>query len=121
MGQWTVEVDEERNRLYLELSGVFEAGDAAEAAEATLSAAERLDADVEMIDDISELQIGDQDAAARLETVKERLSEQGLTTAVRVRPAATATEAQFAEAGEDVEDYEVRTVDTVAAAEDALD
>lgn len=121
MGQWSVDVDEDRNRLYAELSGFFVDEEAAESTEEFIEAAQRLDGSFDMIQDLAELQIGDPGAAEQLERGKRRLAENGLETVVRIPPTATTSELQYEESGEDAESYEVRTASSVTEAETILD
>ncbi|WP_136718071.1 hypothetical protein [Halorientalis salina] len=121
MGQWSVDVDEERNRLYAELSGFFVEEEATESTEEFIEAAERLETGFDMIQDLAELQIGDPGAAEQLERGKRRLAENGLATVVRIPPTATTSELQYEESGEDAENYEIRTASSVTEAETILD
>ena len=121
MGQWSVDVDEDANRLYAELSGFFEEAEARESTDAIVEAADRLDDGFAMITDLTDLQIGDPDAADQLERGKRGVAERGVATVVRIPPAATSSEHQYAEAGEDAEDYDVETAASVADAEELLD
>lgn len=121
MGQWQIEVDETQNRLYTELSGFFEEDEAVETTEEFISAAEQLADGFDMINDLSELQIGDRGAAQQLERGKQGLAENGLDTVVRIPPAAKTGEAQFEEAGEAAEHYDIETAASVEEAESILD
>jgi hypothetical protein len=121
MGQWSVDVDEERNRLYAELSGFFVEEEATESTEEFIEAAERLESGFDLIQDLAELQIGDPGAAEQLERGKRRLAENGLATVVRIPPTATTSELQYEESGEDAENYEIMTASSVTEAETILD
>ena len=121
MGEWSVDVDESANRLYMELSGHFDEEAAAEATDEVIDAAGFLTDGFEMISDLQELQIGDPGAAAQLERGKSYLAERGLAAAVRVPPTALSSQDQFEEVGEDAESYWLETAESVAEAERLLD
>lgn len=121
MGEWSIDVDESANRLYMELSGHFDAEDAAEATDEVVDAAGFLSEGFEMISDLQELQIGDPGAAEQLARGKSDLADRGLAAAVRVPPTAVSSQDQFEEVGEDAEAYWLGTADSVAEAERLLD
>jgi hypothetical protein len=121
MGEWSIDVDESANRLYMELSGFFEEEEAAGATEEIIDAAGFLTEGFEMVSDLQDLQIGDPGAAAQLERGKQYLADQGLDAAVRIPPAAVSSREQFAEVGADAESYWLETAESVSAAESLLD
>ncbi len=121
MGQWQIDVDTEANRLYAELSGFFEEGEAAETADEFIAGAEQLADGFEMINDLSELQIGDPGAAEQLKRGKRGVAENGLGAVVRIPPTATSGELQYEESGETAEAYDVETAASVTEAETILD
>jgi hypothetical protein len=121
MGEWSIDVDESANRLYMELSGHFDAEAAAEATDEVVDAAGFLAEGFEMISDLQELQIGDPGAAEELERGKADLADRGLAAAVRVPPTAVSSQDQFEEVGAAAESYWLGTAESVAAAERLLD
>lgn len=121
MGEWSIDVDESENRLHMELSGYFEADEAAAVTEEVIDAAGFLSDGFEMISDLEELQIGDPGAAEQLERGKQYLADNGLAAAVRIPPTANTGEAQFAEVGQDAESYWLTTAESVPAAQRMLD
>jgi len=121
MGQWQIDVDTEQNRLYAELSGFFEEDEAAETADDFIAAAEELAEGFDMVNDLSELQIGDPGAAEELERGKRGIAEHGLAAVVRIPPTATSSELQYEESDEGAETYEIETATSVDEAESILD
>jgi hypothetical protein len=121
MGEWSIDVDESANRLYMKLSGHFDEEDAAEATDEVVDAAGFLTDGFEMISDLKELQIGDPGAAEQLERGKSDLADRGLAAAVRVPPTAVSSQDQFEEVGEDAESYWLETAASVEEAERLLD
>jgi len=57
----------------------------------------------------------------QLERDKLGVAESGLGTVVHIPPTATSGELQYAESGEDAENYDVETASSVAEAETTLD
>jgi hypothetical protein len=121
MGEWSIDVDESANRVYMELSGFFEEEEAAEVTQEIIDAAGFLAEGFEMVSDLQDLQIGDPGAAEQLERGKQYLADQGLAAAVRVPPAAASSQEQFAEVGAEAESYWLDTAESVSAAETLLD
>jgi len=121
MGELSLEVDEEQDRMYLRLAGSFEEGEAQEFTDKVIGSATRFDSEFDVINDISELHIGDPGAVEQLERAKEGLAERGLNRVVRIPPTAVSGEEQYREAGADAESYDIHTADSVAEAERLLD
>jgi len=105
MGEWSIDVDESANRLYVELSGHFEAAEAAEVTEAIVDAAGFLAEGFDIVSDLPDFRVGDPGAAEQLEWGKQYLADQGLEAAVRVPPAAVSSREQFADVGAGAESY----------------
>ncbi|WP_424017589.1 hypothetical protein ACOZ4N_17210 [Halorientalis pallida] len=122
MADWSVDVDEAENRLYLDLGGHFGPEEAKKANEATKEAVQRLDPGFEVITDLSEFVPGDQDAVKYIEEGKQVVREAGASAAVRVMGEGSTTgQMHFERVGEDEEEYAVAMADTVEEAEKLLD
>ncbi|MFB6083705.1 MAG: hypothetical protein ABEJ94_05620 [Halorientalis sp.] len=122
MADWSVDVDEAQNRLYLDVGGYFGPEEAKKANEATKEAVQRLDSGFEVITDLSEFVPGDQDAVKYIEGGKQVVREPGASAAVRVVGEGSATgQMRFERVGEDEEEHAVAVADTVEQAEKSLD
>ncbi|WP_136718070.1 hypothetical protein [Halorientalis salina] len=121
MGTWNVDTDEEKNRLYLSLDGHFEVEEVAEAADAVIEAAERLDPGFDEINDMSGFEPADQEAMDHIERGKRGITENGVAAVCRVVSESTTGQMQFDRAGEGEEDYQLAKTDSIEKAEKLLD
>ncbi|WP_246984326.1 hypothetical protein [Halorientalis marina] len=119
MGDWNVEADTEKGRLYIELSGYIEGEEAERSTNAVVEAAEKMDEGFDVITDIADVQPGDAEAVENIKRGKEAVAENGATAAVRITPESTTGQMQFERAGD--EPYAVAMADSVEKAEKLLD
>lgn len=118
---WEVDIDREKNRLYLELDGFLEADAAGAAADATIEGAEMLDDGFDMVNDLSNFQPSDQEAMDHIERGKQGIAKNGVAAVVRVMSESTTGQMQFDRAGEDEESYQLAMADSTEKAEKLLD
>lgn len=123
MGDWNVDVDGAKNRLYIKIAGRMSVEEAEESTRAVIDGAERLDEGFEVITDLGEFVPGDQEAVAKIEKGKQAITANGAAAAVRVVPdSASATgQMHFERVGEDEEGYAVAMAESVEQAEKLLD
>lgn len=119
MGEWNVEADTDKNRLYIELSGYIEGEEAERSTDAVVEAAEQMDEGFDVVTDISTVQPGDTEAVENIERGKEAVAENGAAAAVRIQPESTTGQMQFERAGD--EPYAVAMAESVEQAEQLLD
>lgn len=121
MGEWNVEADTEKNRLYIELSGFLDAEESENSTDAVAEAVRELDEGFDVITDISEAQPGDTEAVENIKRGKEAVASHGAAAAVRIASESTSTtgQMQFERAGD--EPYAVAMADSVEKAEKLLD
>jgi hypothetical protein len=119
MGDWNVEADTEKGRLYIELSGYIEGEEAERSTNAVVEAAEKMDEGFDVVTDIADVQPGDAEAVENIKRGKEAVAENGATAAVRITPESTTGQMQFERAGD--EPYAVAMADSVEKAEKLLD
>ena len=118
---WSVTIDEGKNRLWLALTGHIDESEAEAAADATIEGARRLDDGFDMINDLSEFQPGDPAAMEHIERGKKGIARNGVAAVVRVMAESTTGQMQFDRAGEDAESYQLAMADSVEKAEKLLD
>lgn len=122
MAEWDVSVDEDANRLYIDLGGHYDADQAKEANDEVIAAVERMDPGFEVITILEDFVPGDQDAVKYIEKGKKVVRENGASAAVRVMGEGSTTgQMHFERVGEDEEEYAVAMADTVEQAEKLLD
>lgn len=123
MAEWNVDVDERKNRLYIDLSGQFTAEEAEQSTAAVKEAVEQMDPDFEVITDLDGFVPGAQDAVETIEEGKRAVRAAGAAAAVRVVPdSASATgQMHFERVGSDEEEYAVAMAESVEQAEKLLD
>lgn len=119
MGEWNVEADTEKNRLYIELSGYLGAEESNQSSNAVVEGVEELEEGFDVITDISEAQPGDAETVENIKRGKEAVAEAGASAAVRIQPSSTTGQMQFERAGD--EPYAVAMADSVEKAEKLLD
>jgi hypothetical protein len=119
MGEWNVEADTDKNRLYIELSGYIEGEEAERSTDAVVEAAAQMDEGFDVITDISTVQPGDTEAVENIKRGKEAVAENGAEAAVRIQPESTTGQMQFERAGD--EPYAVAMAESVEQAEQLLD
>jgi hypothetical protein len=118
MGDWTVDVDEETNRLYIDLNGAL--GDEGEhSTQAVVDGAAQLDPGFDVITDIRGYRpSGNEETLAR---GKRAMRENGCSAAVRVMPESTTASMHFERVGDEEEAYPVAEAGSVEEAEQLLD
>jgi len=119
MGEWNVEADTDKNRLYIELDGHLGDDEAAKSTEAVVEAADKMDDGFDVITDISNAQPGSAEAVENIKRGKQAVAENGAEAAVRIQPESTTGQMQFERAGD--EPYAVAMADSVENAEELLD
>ncbi len=118
MGSWNVEVDEETNRLYIDLNGAL-GEDGERSTQAVVDGAERLSPGFDIITDIRGYRPSGNEGT--LERGKRAMRENGASAAVRVMPDSTTASMHFERVGEDEEAYPVAHAESVEEAERLLD
>ncbi len=122
MAEWNHRIDEQENRLYIDLGGHFTAEEAQESTNEVKEMVEGLDPGFEVITDLEEFIPGDEDAVEYVERGKRIIREAGASAAVRVMGEGSTTgQMHFERLGEDEEEYAVAMADTVEQAENLLD
>jgi hypothetical protein len=121
MGNWNVDVDTAKNRLYLTLGGKLSEREAAAAADATIEGAERLDAGFEMVNDISEFKPSGKPVDEQIKRGKVGVARNGVDAVVRVVPESTTGEMQWDRAGGGSETYQLAKADSAEQAEKLLE
>lgn len=117
---YDIEVDRDRNRVYLTQYGQLDDETArsllAELDEATAALPDGWD----LVNDLREFAPFDQQSTAYIERGKEVIAENGVRANVRVMDS-TITEIQFSRVGDRDEEFHVATAETVEQAEEFLD
>jgi hypothetical protein len=121
MSDWSVEADEQTNRLYINLSGSMGLEEGKKSNEATMAAVEKLEPGFDVITDIRNFEPGSPEAVELLEEGKARIAKNGASAAVRVMPESTTASMHFERVGEDEEAYPVAEAESVEEAEQLLD
>ena len=121
MGDWDVDVDTEKNRLYLTLEGHLSVDEAETAADTVIEATERLDPGFDEVNDMSEFEPAATEAMEHIERGKRGIVENGVEAVCRVVAESTTGQMQFDRAGEGAEEYAVAKAETVDEAEALLD
>lgn len=119
-GDYEVEVDGVRNRLFLTLDGMLDGETAGEAMDVMLERAENLDSGFDMVNDISSYKPMSQDATDELERGKQGLSALGMSAVVRVTGDSVVGKMQFERVVSDTS-FHVATAETPEQAEEFLD
>jgi hypothetical protein len=119
-GDYTFEVDEEANRLYMTLEGRVDAETAHEALEELETAyLDRLEPGFDVVNDISGFEPISQEAARAIERGKAALGEAGASAVARVMGDSVIGQMQFERHGDD--EYHVATAESREQAEVFLD
>jgi hypothetical protein len=121
MSDWSVDVDEAKNRLYINLEGSMDIEEGRKSNQATMDAIERLDPGFDVITDIRNFEPGSPEAVELLEEGKAAIAEGGCSAAVRVMPESATASMHFERVGEDAESYPVAEAESVEQAEELLD
>lgn len=116
---YELELDRERNRLFLTLEGTMDLETTREYAEDVLSAADQLQPGFDVVNDISGFQPVAQEATDAIEHGKEGLAERGVSAVVRIPGDSIVGKMQFDRVGD--EDYHVATAENCEQAERFLD
>lgn len=120
-GDYEVDIDEDRNRLYLTLEGHLDEEVAEAHVDDMLAAADELTPGFDMVNDISSFTPMSDGATDTIERGKRGLTERGVSAVVRVTGESVVGKMQFERVGDGVEGYHVATAETVADAEELLD
>jgi len=121
MGDWNVDIDQEKNRLYLTLTGHLSAEAAEQAADAVIDASARLDPGFDEVNDMSEFEPAASEAMEEIERGKRGIVENGVEAVCRVVAESTTGQMQFDRAGEGAEEYALAKAESVEEAERLLD
>lgn len=124
MGDYVIETDSVKNRLYLELDGHFDAETVSAAADDVIEASAELDPGFGMINDISSFKPTADEASVHLKRGAKGAAENGLGTVVRVTGESITGELQWDQVSDEVTqevDYDVYKVETRDDAEALLD
>jgi len=81
---YDIRADTSTNRLYLDITGRVDADEMADAADKTLSEAEKLQPDFDIINDLSGFRPPSPEAAKPIKVAQGELKEMGLSRTVRV-------------------------------------
>ena len=81
---YDIRADTSTNRLYLDITGRVDADEMAEAADKTLSEAEKLQSGFDIINDLSGFQPPSPEAAKPIKVAQGELKEMGLNRTIRV-------------------------------------
>jgi len=121
MSDWTVRIDESKNRLYLTLEGQLSVAEAEAAADEVIAGAKQLDPGFDQVTDMRSFKPTDQAAVDHIERGKRGLVENGVAAVCRVVAESTTGQMQFDRAGEGAETYAVAKAESVDEAEKLLD
>lgn len=122
MSGYDIEADEERNRLYIDISASLSEEEAIQSTDQVVRAVEDvLEPGFDVITDIREFEPGSPEAVEQLERGKRAMRENGCAAAVRVMPESATASMHFERVGEDEEAYPVAEAETVEQAEELLD
>jgi len=119
MGNWEVDADHDKNRLYITLEGFLDDEESEASSSAVIEAAQSMDEGFDVITDISTAQPGTADAVEHIQRGKEAVAENGASAAVRIAPESTTGKMQFERAGDAA--YPVAMAESVEDAEALLD
>lgn len=121
MGDWNVDVDHDKNRLFIDLGGHMAVEEAEESTEEVIAGAEALDPGFDIVTNLEGFMPGDQEAVEYIEEGKRAMREHGASAAVRVMPDSATAQMHFERVGEDEEGYPVAVANSVEQAEKLLD
>jgi hypothetical protein len=121
MGNWEVNTDQQKNRLYLTLDGRLSVDEVERAADTVIEAAGELERGFDQVNDMSTFEPADPEALEHVERGKRGIVENGIAATCRVVSESTTGQMQFDRAGEDEEEYAVAKADSVEQAETLLD
>jgi len=121
MGNWTVDIDESKNRLYLSLEGHLTVDEVEAAADAVIEATEKLDEGFDEVSDLRGFEPADPAAMDHIKRGKRGIVENGVTAVCRVVSDSTTGQMQFDRAGEEEEEYQLAKTDSIEKAEKLLD
>ena len=121
MSDWSVDVDEAKNRLYINLAGSMDVEEGRKSNEATKAGIERLEPGFDVVTDIRNFEPGSPEAVELLEDGKAAIAQGGCAAAVRVMPDSATASMHFERVGEDEEAYPVAEAESVEQAEELLD
>ncbi|WP_436901925.1 hypothetical protein [Halovenus halobia] len=121
MGNWEVDTDDQKNRLYLTLEGRLSIDEVEKAADAVIEASGTLDPGFDQVNDMSTFEPADPEALDHVERGKRGIVENGIAATCRVVSESTTGQMQFDRAGEDEEEYAVAKAESFEQAEKLLD
>jgi hypothetical protein len=119
MGDWNVDADHEKNRLFITLEGYLDAEESKASSDAVIEAAESMADGFDVITDISDAQPGDTESVEHIQRGKQAVADNGATAAVRISPESATGQMQFERAGDAA--YPVAMAESVEKAEKLLD
>jgi hypothetical protein len=121
MGEFKINIDKDKNRLYLLLKGYFSEADVKKAADETISAVEKLSNGFDVVNDISEFVPASQEATAEIKRAQEFIMNHGVNRVVRItNDSNLLAKAQFSRKSREV-GYDAMVFKTIADAEAFLD
>lgn len=121
MADWSYDVDEANNRLYIDLSGEFNVDEAKQSTARLREVLPALEPGFEVITDIREIVPNDDEVLVYLAEGKELIDEHDPAAAVRVEADSAVAEMQFDRAGDEAEGYPVAKAESVEMAEELLE
>lgn len=121
MGDWKVNVDTDKNRLYIHLNGQIGTEEAEKSSSKVIEGAETLDDGFDIVTDLEGFVPAGQEAVKFIEKGKSVMKENNASAAVRVMPESATAQMHFERVGEDEEAYPVAIAESVEQAEKLLD
>ncbi|MFB6179385.1 MAG: hypothetical protein ABEI77_06645 [Halorientalis sp.] len=121
MSTWNVEVDEDKERVYLTIHGKMEPEEMSQLADQCGEAARRLPDGFDLVNDMATFVPSSEETMAQIQRGKRLLAENGMGAAVRVVSESTTGQMQFDRAGEGVETYSLAKAESIEQAEKLLD
>ncbi len=121
MGNWEVDTDDQKNRLYLTLEGRLSTEEIEDAADAVIEASSTLDLGFDQVNDMSAFEPADPEALDHVKRGKRGIVENGIAATCRVVSESATGQMQFDRAGEDEEEYAVAKAESFEQAEKLLD
>ncbi len=121
MSGYKIEIDRQKNRLYLTLEGMMNEETAREHVRELVDAADDLEDGFDMVNDIREFKPFSQEVTDVIEEGKQGLTDNGVSAVVRVTGDSSIGALQFTRVGSEEQGYQARTAETVAEAEALLD
>ena len=126
MGEYFIEANIDKNRLYQALKGFFNTEEIKEAADKTIEEVKKLQPGFDIINDIREFIPGTEIVMRHIQRAQEFNKERGVRRVVRIvkeldRGVAKVTKEQFRKSQEKVEGYQALEALSVEEAEQLLD